>query len=393
MEYYIVIFVFLLLGAFLNNILRHTSYRSLKVFLHLIVFLSLVVFKSFIVPESVPDLSGYKESFLEFRMYDWKTAIQNSQGDAKEQGFLLFTKLLGIASSNFVVELFVIALIVTAAYYFFLMKYSDEIWVSLLMYFFYVFPKSSYIIRQYLAMAILLFAVKFILDKRLLPFFFIVVLASTMHRVSLLWLPVFFLYQIKNKKAFLWIIIGVMAVIYVALQELALVLNSLGGDFLRYGSYLNDESSVNYTGFFIMAFYLLLFVYFGRGRVFEEGVNRLVLIFLVLSAYLSFLRVGTFPLLFRVEAYFSQMIILAVPRILRFIKEKNKRLVVLIGIVVVESYRFLKSDGDFTDSIVSASGIFNILCVCIVAVLFFCFCTYLSQKRQNRGNKLLIVNN
>ena len=84
------------------------------------------------------------------------------------------------------------------------------------------------ILRQMLALAILLFAIPLIKKKKPIPYFLICLLAFTVHRVSLILVPLYFLCNIKlTKKRYMITLTGVLVLLVISPIIAKLVLEPL----------------------------------------------------------------------------------------------------------------------------------------------------------------------
>lgn len=87
--------------------------------------------------------------------------------------------------------------------------------------------------------------------------------------------------------------------------------DSLG---LSYDNYITGTKSglSNMTDFIMRSAYLISFVYIFKGKVFEEGINRLLLVILLFSTILAFFGTS-FSLLGRLVRYFTPAVMIMVP--------------------------------------------------------------------------------
>ncbi len=162
-----------------------------------------------------PDLTAYQEMYYYIGSLSWDnlcsrlhffSTAELAIGMGIESGYVLFNWLvysLGFSYHGFLV---ICALITIAPVGWFIKKYSKNPSLSFLVYvstnlFFYNFG----ILRQSLAISILLCAVTFILKRQLLVSLLFVLLAFTFHRAAILWVPLILAtrYCLNNKIFFL----------------------------------------------------------------------------------------------------------------------------------------------------------------------------------------------
>lgn len=118
-------------------------------------------------------------------------------GDA-EVGYTLLDKLITTFTDNAVVFYTIMALLILAPVAWFIYQFSHNVWLSTFMYatltFFY---GSMNFIRQNLALSVLLFAYRFLRERKILPYMLLVALACCFHLSALLMVPVYFLAAIR----------------------------------------------------------------------------------------------------------------------------------------------------------------------------------------------------
>lgn len=125
-----------------------------------------------------------------------------------ENGFILLNFIVRSITDNYTILLFVLGSIL----YFFLYRSIKSISVypifSLLCYFA-VMKGGIFFVRQTVAVSILLFSVKYIIDRNLKAFILLIILATLLHRSSLIFLPCYWLYNINIKlRTYIIILVG-----------------------------------------------------------------------------------------------------------------------------------------------------------------------------------------
>ena len=122
-----------------------------------------------------------------------------------EQGHVLFMKFcskLGLTAAQFVGTCSFLTLTTIAIYFY---KNSKCLFISCFSFFsLCFFDGSCNIVRQYLALTILLFSVRYIFKRNLLLFLAIVILASTFHKTAVIFLIVYPLYNVELSRKNIW---------------------------------------------------------------------------------------------------------------------------------------------------------------------------------------------
>ena len=385
MKYYIIILYLLLLLSGLYVLTKNDRNKSLGGIFALGAFVILVLFRTFIDIDSLPDVGGYEMVFNEFKNYNFEKALVNMQGRNMESGYLFLTKLCTYLSSDFHAELFVIACIIVTSYFIVIKKYSDYLMLSFLVYFLSIYPVSTYILRQYLAMAILFPTIYFIIERKLAPYIAMMVIAFFIHKSSLIWFPLYFIYGVRKR----WAIIVLIVVMSVALVMIDVIfgeaLSMMGGEYTYYMKYLEQENATSsFTGFLLNLFDLLLFLYLGKKTVFDEGINRLMFFCCLISTILSFsvLIDAGVSIMFRLVVYFSQMNILLKARLVYLCNTSFLKCVVGTVCVVPLIYLNFHSYKNFHDHEIFIPDISFIMIAVVVLILIYILTTKLIDRKR-----------
>ena len=133
-----------------------------------------------------------------------------------EEGYVLLNKIISIIFNNEQALIIITSLLCTGLIFLFVYKYSVNTVFSIYLYIslFYYFASFN-IIRQYLAIGIILLAYKFILERKFFKYLLLILLAASFHQLALLLLPIYFLYGMKlNKRNVLLLTLGSIILIY-----------------------------------------------------------------------------------------------------------------------------------------------------------------------------------
>lgn len=198
------------------------------------------------------------------------------------------------------------------------------------------FFQSTNIIRQMVACAICLFALRYIEERRIIPFIISVLIAVGFHISGIIFLPAYFLYR---KRFNPWIYVGFIAGFYAISTFFS---NYLRGFIVQFGSALNNGYYLTYfetrgSNFGIVSFLinLLIFVWSSIFLDKDDEINDMLLNFQFITVILSILN-GSFPLINRFRFYYALPGILLIPRTLRSVKlNRNNRMITCAVIVVL----------------------------------------------------------
>ena len=192
--YLYIIFIVLLAASFLE--VFDSKRQKIPQIIYYLTF-SMLFLLSFLRWERGTDWSGYYDYFSNIYDLDFSNNFEN--------GFILLNYWVHYLSNNYTILLFILAII----QYFFISKsirYLSIYPVLSLLCYFAVTKGGIFFVRQYIALAILMYSVKYVIEKKIYKFLLVVFIACLIHRTALLFLPVYFIFY-KNIKIKYYIII------------------------------------------------------------------------------------------------------------------------------------------------------------------------------------------
>ena len=290
----------------------------------LLSFMILLYFHSMVDPSSMFDLPFYNQIYQDFSWMSWSQCL-NVQDFHMEVGYRLFMKTVSLLSTNFTVFLFVYSTIFLSLYYFVIRKYSPWAILSVIIFLLSIYNQSLFVIRQHLAVALCFASLPLIISRQLSRFLIVSAIAFFLHQSSIVFVPVFFFYQLKGKKLIWTIIITTLVLFFSSTTLITLFANEFG-----YRTYIEMEkySGLNYVSFFISLSFLLLYIFTMKTKIFESGIKKVVFIGLVLSTMINLFGVGFS--VGRLGLYFSVFPILSLPLSVVQIKETWLRYVIVV---------------------------------------------------------------
>ncbi len=255
------------------------KYRK-PVFFVLALF-QLILIHGLIEPSSIPDIPIYKSVYERLANQPISAVFtdiyHSAYGENFEVGYKLAMSLVGKISNSFTFFLLLNSFILCLLYFRFFYKYSPVFSISVLLFILLPFNQSLFVLRQHLSLAILLLAYPYILNHKPIKFLGIVILATLIHSSSIVFLPVYFLYRIKNKKI-MFLALAAMLVIALQLQPLLSLLSIYMANNERYSGYVENTMVKIASKGVIMAIVLFVYCYVMKGEIFKDGINRLVFV-------------------------------------------------------------------------------------------------------------------
>lgn len=266
-----------------------------------------------------PDIDDYFYTFKRVSMVSLKFIITQGspiEGQDPDLGYLIYNKLLSLISTDYYILIFANSAIVLAGYMSFIKRYSGFLFMSMALFLLGPFYHSLFIYRQYIAIALCLFSVSFILNRKLIHFLLLVLLAATIHKTAVVFLLLYPLYYLKIGKIYLTIMLFLTFVaisIRTMLVEYAILFIGVSEVYTKANEVNGGETS--YTFFIINAVIMAFVFFFGKVRELRE-IEKLMFDSLVLVLIIDLAAVGLDGTIAgRLAAYFSPCNMILLPNI------------------------------------------------------------------------------
>lgn len=347
--YYVFIFISFLVYLLLNQKYRvkmtnqyeidfvQNSYRKelkkKKAFIIMVSILLLLIISFRDISVGTDSYAYLKDYQINYNILPFSSFIEFIK---EENGFriiLLILHRLGINWRGFQI---LYAALVTISLGLFCYKYSDNLFITYLLYVTIgTFAMSLTGIRQTIAIALVLFIYNLLDNKKYVPALLLYVVASSTHYTALFMIILFFLeLLIKNKKRnfSFWIFIGIIIPIlsYFFTKKILDIFSFLLLDKYKYSGYYTTLNSTLNPVVIIM--YSILFLYILTGIILSK--NKLTdkdIKFFILSSFFigCYLASGTVYMLARLSYYFSPFfIVLLTNNINNFYLNKRSKIVI-----------------------------------------------------------------
>lgn len=296
------------------------------------------------------DNLGYKYGYQEFAQMSLMEVLQHNAPSLKaEVGYRVFCKFLTFVSSNWGFGLFIISLLMLRGYYSVIKLYSPSFFLSVLLIMVGPFLQSTFVLRQHLAMSIILFTYPTIINKRLLPYLLISITAVLFHQTALIFFPVYFLYHMPLKKFVIVAVTGFF-VLYFFMSFFLSTVGHLAMETAAYGdNYFSQDmnSGSNFKAALLLGTLLVIRVLILKDNFYNEGITRLMSVVMVLGLIISVAGIG-FIGTNRMNMYFTSTSFLFIPNTFYYLKNKK-----LSGIISFVYFMFMlffivKNSGDYS---------------------------------------------
>ena len=194
--------------------------------------------------------------------------------------------------------------------------------------------------RQALAMAILIYALKYVYRREAFKFFAFVAVAFTIHTSALIYIPIYFLYGRRVNVKIHAFIIGPLILLYPVVAKLIYFLISKT-PFAWYlqSVYSGQGLSLFLLGFQMMALLLMYYCYLAGRKSEDKEFDLMVNMYMLAICAIIFSAI--IPQADRIAVYMTIITPIMIPKALLRIKEKNRRLVVLGLFIAVFTMKFV----------------------------------------------------
>lgn len=325
------IFIFICLYRSRYELEVNNDKRKYKI-LNIVAFACLWILPAMRYYTVGTDAEMYKNIFLKANSY-------NLANSPVEIGYIILNKILhffNIGNGSqiiFIVTSFIILYLISKVIFKYSKKYELSFFLFITMYFYY---NSFNQIRQYIAIAITFYAIKYIFEKDLKKYVICIAIAFLFHQSAIIMLPFYYILQINFSKKISGIIIGLGILGYLILDKVLLIVFSLIPRYQKYASgelskLLTDGSNIVHALVLIL---LLAVIFILKDKLEEKDEKNKIYINAILFAT-TLQILGTRTVLFsRIVYYFSIYAILLIPNILDVVEEDKKR-IVYISIMVI----------------------------------------------------------
>lgn len=296
-------------------------------------FVSLVFFHTFIDIYSIPDLEPYYLEFLQVEHNTW-TEILSGETSRLEIGFLVLLKLVNSIGGDFRIVLLICSLLIITPYYIAIRKYSPYAALSVILILLTTYNQSLFVLRQHIAIAITIYSYQFVINRNFRKFAIAMVLAFLFHKSSIVFIPIYFIYGIKNNKSYIITIIASTVV----LSLITRVLYSSIGFEMGYNTYIEDnENTTNNLQSILYLLILIAYIFFINNSSLKPGINKLSLTLLIFTTILCSVGIGL-SMISRLSLYYNAILFISTPLTSRYINDNIIKFAYVICIIAVFTY-------------------------------------------------------
>lgn len=292
------------------------------------------------------DMYSYRLRFNAVKNMSWKSIFDNFyivyvDEEGKDPGFEVFEKIIHIFTDNYHVYLFIVALIFFTAMGIWVYKNSDYSFLSMIIFdsFLYSFFALTGI-RQTLATVLIVFiGGKYIHDRKFWKFMLVALIAFTVHKSAICFVPFYFVSQIPITRKY---IIGVLAsfpILFVFRNQFFRLIGSVVG--YEYDA-LESTGAYTFTFMYLAVITLSLLIF----NYIKENCEDYTMYFNALFMGLIFIPlVFVNPAAMRVVQYYSLYLMIFVPKMVKSFHQEIRIpvYVLLVAVLLVATSAFTRN--------------------------------------------------
>lgn len=260
-----------------------------------------------------------------------------------EIGYILLNKMILLFTDNYYWLFIVTSLIF--CYFIFKSIFEQSQYISISIYIFLtagLYFYSMNVMRQTIGFAIFLYSIKYIKSKHFKTYFIYIMIASLIHKSSLVYLPIYF---IANLKVDYKSIITISILVAISKQFIFELLVTFLGN-TKYSNYISGyyaDSSKSMISPIINVSIIMIFLLFYKKN--KEAIEYRLYLNIHICAFLISLFIGTIPLISRIFTAFYHIEILSIPYLISLIKGKRSKEIATLFVFVFFGTIFCYSVG------------------------------------------------
>lgn len=328
----------LIISTILNFFSRETIDKNKKVY-RLFGFLGLLI--PILVCGLRYNVGTDFKNYITWFMFYSDTNVNLSD---KDYGFAFLIKILQLFTADPQILFIVSAIIINVLIMLFIKENTKMFDLGYFLFITLYFYFTSFnIMRQWIAISIFLFSLKFIYQKKLWKYLVCILIASTIHKTVLLTIPMYWILRIELKPKNISILAAVLIVVMSQFENVIVMIgNLLHMNLSKYLLYFGESDSFGSGGYAygIMVLLVLIIVIITRKNYLEKikyGKEQILLA--IFACIVSF--VGVKSMMFsRLQLYFIPVLIVTIPNLIELVPKRQKKVAYFIIIVLGMAYMY-----------------------------------------------------
>ena len=297
------------------------------------------------------DLKTYLPIFEEVKISSFIDIISISREfTGYEKGYLLLNYIISFFGDSRLLLIIISGIYIYSVSYY-ISKFSPIPFFSLLLFVLANFYFSGMnLLRQFLAIAVLLFSLKYTINRSLIRFLFTVLIASTIHRTALAFIPVYFLYPIQLTRKYIGLVVALSLLSYFVLgQFLFSHLLSLM-ELSKFEKYILAGANGGMIFYLFILCFTILIIFIPLEKR-NEPINRTFVHMMLLALCVQSFAV-TIAELARLTQFFFIGFIVYLPCLISCCKKACLRLFLIVSFAALMFAYFIVTAPNNTDSVI-----------------------------------------
>lgn len=255
-----------------------------------------------------------------------------------EIGYVWFNKICSKVSENPQTIIIISGIITTVGYLYFFKRYSKAVFLSVVMFVcLRYYDQTLNIIRECIAICILLYSYKYIANHNFIKFCLCVILAFVFHKTAIIFLIAWWIVKLEFKMRNLLLISSLSIVFAIQFGAIFQHLLTVFETYSYYdgGKYFGETRLATILMLVMQVVFLGLAFYIRKKNISHVSADddRMLMLW---SVGICILIVSTqFNLLDRIATYFNVFSLVALPNLISIIGNKNNKLVVSTMLVIL----------------------------------------------------------
>ncbi len=267
-------------------------------------------------------------------------------------GMVILCKIIGIFSKDEFFFFFITSAITSIFFYKSIIENSDFPWMSLLIYVIGgMYIDSLNVVRQYVAISIFIYSLKYVRNKDFIKYLFLIIIASLFHNSAFMLIPAYWLLSSKPSLKRNIILLLIMISLMPVANMLFLKLISI----TKYSYYIDSSygsANPTYSELIISSILLIISILFSKQN--KNNINYNIYSNMTFLFFCTSLLSFKILLAYRLVMYFKISMIFLIPTIIKTtVKPKDKMLlftvivIMLSSITLIGAYKFNWYDTDY----------------------------------------------
>lgn len=335
---FIIILIFLLLSEILYRQLiikyslpRQTSYYTPIVN---VIFILLALMAAIRAPIVGNDTQNYINLYNDVV----NTQLYSDFLMRYEAGYIWLNRMCGHVSKNPQTIIIVSAMITTIGYMYFFKKYSKSICLSIIMFIcLRYYDQTLNIIRECIAICIILYSFKYILRRKFLQFCICISIAFLFHKTAIIFIFAWWISKLRltTRNLCLFFLLSIIFAIQFGaiFQQLLMIFETYS--YYDGGEYFGETRIATYLMLILQCLFFSIALVIRKKYVSDINKDDNIMLLLWFCGICILLVSTQFNLLDRIATYFNVFSLVAFPNTISLIKKRTNKYILYSGIIFV----------------------------------------------------------